>query len=71
MAVAMLELLSLCGRGGWKESPGSLCCGSGPGEHSWRSGLAQQLLQGHLFLTPWCEMLLFSLSICSHNVRPF
>lgn len=39
-----------------------LCSQSGdPEEHTRCSGLVWQLLQGHLFLTPWCEMLLLSL----------
>lgn len=66
MAVAVLELLSLCGRRGWgrdAQSPSHLALlpEQRPEEHTQHSVLVRQLLQGHLFLTPWCEMFLFSL----------
>lgn len=38
-----------------------LCILSRPEEHTQSSGLVWWLLQSHLFLTPWCEMFLFSL----------
>jgi len=64
MAVAALGLLSLCGRRGWDAQSSSLPAllpERRPEEHTRRSGLARQLRQGHLFLTPRCEMFLLSL----------
>lgn len=49
------------GKGHPESSPLALLPEQSPEEHTWCSGLAWQLLQGHLFLTPWCEMFLLSL----------